>query len=543
VNTSKKKQIFVSLLPIHFLVLSFSVFSLASNTSAQSTTTFRGHTLGENWQTFVRTERGLCRLDETNAEECKRAAAGKKAFLQQGSKENHASATFFFEAGHFVRASTVMTGPKFAGLTFLENAYGPPSSKSTDPEKGEAFATWDFPDGGTVGATETTDASGRATITIIISAKDMLKKPQAKNTAEDVCSFIVGRIRQAVPDAPTMCHAAETSSISHYEVTVFSTVDVLQGKLRRAWSTALFDAAQDLFYGKSLGGICNKSSEGVLCQVFFADSEMVRSTARYKLFSVPKEDLKQTGLYGDPSSDEWYRAWWLLGFATETFSNPGSQSHAKWAAQKACELYKEALQDDSQSFGLKSREASMVTCSAIVATDATVYIQIDFPDGIPGILANFAFPLPETFGKLFSGLPYDGAVVMRVPWRNSEGLTRDVESFGLSYLKFLYDEVHSGSRSATEASWLVLEHMHPGQRDKDVPTDRAILGGVVDVTPMSDGRLLVKGAGGSLWSVAKSCQFKVGDSLALAYDPAGKLELANMTQVTFCAGPDFVGAW
>jgi hypothetical protein len=161
------------------VVLGLATLGLPASTSAQTTTTFRGHTLGENWQTFIRTERGLCQIDQANARACVQAAAGKQAVLEQQSKENDAKISFYFEGGRFVRALALMSGPNSASLTFLDKTYGKPPSQFTDSAKGKAFATWNFADGGKVAAIETTDAAGRVTITIMISAEGA--SPEKKN--------------------------------------------------------------------------------------------------------------------------------------------------------------------------------------------------------------------------------------------------------------------------------------------------------------------------------------------------------------------------
>src|ERR1041384_1848497 len=161
------------------LAFGFAMLSLVPFASAQTTTTFRGHTLGESWQTFIRTEGGLCNLSEANAEACQQAVAGKKAVLSQRSKENHASAHFSFEAGRLVNATSFMEGPKFAELTFLEKTYGKPAFKTSEPEKVDAVSVWNFPDGGTVLATETRNDSGGATIKVSVSAKATPEKPVA----------------------------------------------------------------------------------------------------------------------------------------------------------------------------------------------------------------------------------------------------------------------------------------------------------------------------------------------------------------------------
>jgi hypothetical protein len=535
-----KRRLLTDLLSWSPLTFGFAMLSLATIASAQTTTTFRGHTLGESWQTFIRTEGGLCHLSDANAEGCKQAAAGKKAVLIQRSKENHASTHFSFEAGRFVSAIGFMEGPKFAELTFLEKTYGKPSIKNNDPEKGEAVSLWDFSDGGKVKATETTNDSGGTTIKVSVSAKATSKKPVAGPDADDVCSFIVGKIRQAVPDVPTMCHVGETSSKRRYDVTVFSTVDALQGKLRRAWSTALFDATQDLFYGNALGGVCHASSTGerMWCAVSFSDSTIVRGWfgRHYSFINAPA--LKEL-LYGDPSSDEWYRTWWGMAMSRATFDHGGSQGNAEMAGRDACRMYEDAIRDairQAHLYGGAPAGITIPTCTMFVATASFVYFQIN-DSGLDG---DYLDPLPMTFGKAFSDLPYDGGVTFKGAWYESgEGPHRLIRSYNLSDLKFWYDEVHSGSPSKSDA---------PSEQSfslKYALNEKASLGWVVNVTPTAAaGRSLIKLSGSSEWTVPQTCQLNVGDKLALSQPPAGKYGFVQITKDGQCnAGLEFVDNW
>lgn len=174
------------------LVYPLVLFSFASPSNAQ-TTTFRGHTLGENWDTFIRTEKGLCRLNDANARACTQAAAGKDATLEVRSQDNVGEASVRFEGGHFVKANVLMKGPKFAELTHLEKTYGKPSRKTSNPEKGEAYSKWDFPDGGKVTANEYVSDSGQAIIRVDISSPE----EALINTAADAADSCEDEIRLA----------------------------------------------------------------------------------------------------------------------------------------------------------------------------------------------------------------------------------------------------------------------------------------------------------------------------------------------------------
>lgn len=137
---------------------------------ARTATTFRGHALGEMWQNFIFNEAGLCKM-KINEESCSHAEAGTEAALYQYDKpgesgQSQSSVVFHFDVGHLESVLANMTGPTFADLSFLEKTYGPPSSRSSKPEKGFASSAWTFSDGGEVRAEERSNGTGGFTITI-----------------------------------------------------------------------------------------------------------------------------------------------------------------------------------------------------------------------------------------------------------------------------------------------------------------------------------------------------------------------------------------
>jgi hypothetical protein len=114
--------------------------------------------------------------------------------------------------------------------------------------------------------------------------------------------------------------------------------------------------------------------------------------------------------------------------------------------------------------------------------------------------------------------------------------------YDLRNLEFLHDEVHSGVRSATDASDQV--QVFRGQTDKYTLTEHATLGGVLSVTPRSDGRSLIKLTGGSQWLVLQTCRPNVGDELLNGYLQGGKMDIYNLTQQVEChSESEFVGSW
>src|SRR5208283_4165011 len=104
------------------------------------------------------------------------------------------------------------------------------------------------------------------------------------------------------------------------------------------------------------------------CTVSFSDSEMARSWGRhYSFINTPQ--LKEI-LYGNPSSDEWYRTWWAMSDAT--FDHGGSQEHATWAGKQACGMYEDAIREarrQDQLYDGNRGGITIPTCTVFVATD------------------------------------------------------------------------------------------------------------------------------------------------------------------------------
>jgi hypothetical protein len=143
-----------------------------SSSTVQTTTAFRGHALGESWQSFIRTEEGLCKM-KLNTESCSQAGSGAAGDLLQFDKtdkngKSSSSVVFHFDHARLEAVVASMIGPTFADLSFLEKTYGPPVSKGTNPEKAFASSTWLFSDGGEVHAEERANNSGGFTINIYV---------------------------------------------------------------------------------------------------------------------------------------------------------------------------------------------------------------------------------------------------------------------------------------------------------------------------------------------------------------------------------------
>jgi hypothetical protein len=337
-----------------------------------------------------------------------------------------------------------------------------------------------------------------------LSALSICAQTPAKTaSAEDVCSFITTKMKAAAPEIPTFCMPAETPSPFEYKLTVFSTTDVLQGKMRRTWSVALFEAAQELFFGNALNGTCEsvlkESSNVSRCQLNVSDAYMSQRGERYQIV-MPVLDMLKGQLYGDPSSDDWYQMWWYAALLDQTFDHwAGSKRDAEGRANLACRVYLQKIQEDPE-VRLLPNDIPVPECSLVLATDFSVYIAIDFPSfSAPGFV-NYEEPLDEVFGASFADTPYEGAVVFRSPWKTFNGgnTSRCLWSYGLRELGFHWEELHSGVRGD------VLARPEPGgQTDRDSPTPGPSGGAIVKLSTAADGREVADLTNGSEWYLAQ----------------------------------------
>ncbi|SRR6266566_91500 len=214
---------------------------------AQTATTFRGHALGEMWQMFISTEAGLCKI-KINEESCLHAEAGTAAALYQFDKagkrgESPSSVIFYFDRGYLEKVEAKMNGTTFADLSFLEKTYGPPSFKSSKPEKGFALSTWPFSDGGEVRAEERSNGTGGFTITInVMLTPSPHQKTIAGTTRPDQIALgSNSRIEGLYQSAPT---GDSSTFLRFYSdgivIKVGTTADATPAEIRR-WFRRPFD--------------------------------------------------------------------------------------------------------------------------------------------------------------------------------------------------------------------------------------------------------------------------------------------------------------
>jgi hypothetical protein len=289
---------------------------------------------------------------------------------------------------------------------------------------------------------------------------------KAPASAQAVCKFISEQMQSKLPQAPTLCSATQEASID-YEINVFSPKNVLEGDMRRAWSSALFQTLEELVEEKSLNGAC--SNEKPYCFVSVADSHLAGEGIRYRSI-VSKSDLERLkilvkALNGTEFSDLWYFVWWDRLMSDKESDRPQSKGNAELIARGACADYVQA-----HSIVANLRNTKPPSCSVMLATDKSVYIKIetpyrtrwgveeDFKTTVGAWLSNDYADLPKIIGRAFDGTGYDGQVVVKSPWTNvAEGpQERDYFTVSIRDLEFLYEEIQSGARSEADSHTLLL---------------------------------------------------------------------------------------
>jgi hypothetical protein len=298
----------------------------------------------------------------------------------------------------------------------------------------------------------------------ILHPKTTLTKPVGNPQA--VCKFISEHMQSKLPQSPTLCSATQETP-GDYEINVFSPKDVLEGDMRRAWSSALFQTLEALVEEKSLKGTCSLAEP--VCFVSVSDSHLTSEGIRYRLILSQKDlDALRTlvmALHGTEFSDQWYFAWWSDLMISKESEHPGSKGNAELIARGACEDY---VQANAITASLRNKKPP--SCSVLLATDKSVYIEVDtsyrtkwavdgdFHDDVGALLSNVYADLPKTIGRAFDSTGYDGQVVVKSPWTNlSDGpQERDYFTVSVRDLEFLYEEIQSGARSEADSHTLLL---------------------------------------------------------------------------------------
>ena len=144
---------------------------------------------------------------------------------------------------------------------------------------------------------------------------------------------------------------------------------------------------------------------------------------------------------------------------------PRSKGNAELIARGACEDY---IQANAITANLRNKKPP--SCSVLLATDKSIYIEIDTLTERSGplmeistillgaLLSNVYADLPKTIGRAFDSTGYEGQVMVKSPWTNlSDGpQERDYFTVSVRDLEFLYEEIQSGARSEADTHTLLL---------------------------------------------------------------------------------------
>jgi len=274
---------------------------------------------------------------------------------------------------------------------------------------------------------------------------------------QTVCTFISGQMQSALPQVPTLCSGKQEVP-GYYEINVFSPKDVLEGDMRQAWSSALFQTMEALVSEKSLKGVC--SSKEPVCFVSVSDSLMARDGTRYR-FILSKADVEGQKDLAEANhwkefSDSWYLAWWdLTVMNSKESEHPKSKGNAELIAMDACNDY---LQANALTFQLQKKPPPI--CSVLLATDRAVYVEMDFSDFFGALTFDTSAYLAKTIGRAFDRTAYDGQVIIKSPWMKMPNGTeqRVYYTVSLHGLEFLSEEMQSGTRSEADSHMIFVSH-------------------------------------------------------------------------------------
>jgi hypothetical protein len=357
------------------------------------------------------------------------------------------------------------------------------------------------------------------------------KRPAATRAIADaVCSFITGRMSLALPQVPTLCVVKNDSPLQ-YELSVFSPTEVLEGTMRRAWSTALFLTAQTLFFDGALNGTCTFSptedKHWFGCQLEVSDSYLSQHQLHYRIW-LGNGTKEQMGIPADPSSDIWYLSWWEMLLHEQKTDHPQSKENAESVGEDACKNYVQAIDRH-----FKSLNKTVPSCTVMLATDANLYLVVDFHDWLDASAANFSFVLGKTVGRALENTGYDGDIIFRSPWMSTNyGEVREYRIFHLNGLEFCFGEIRSGTRDEAHANFLLeSRYASTGQTDRYIFSygqDELVFrnAAVVRIVTKPGDSPLMDLTDGSEWGVPKEaesrCNLDIGREVFISGSSSSK---------------------
>lgn len=275
------------------------------------------------------------------------------------------------------------------------------------------------------------------------------------STPQAVCKFITDRMNSAVPQVPNLCSGSVDATSGNYEITFASSKDVLEGDLRRGWSSALFQTLEEIVAEPSLNGACASTPT---CDLRVSDSYLSRHNLDYWVplnkSLVSNQESTAEAFKARELSDDWYLLWWAAmmdAFKEQAGEDHRSKENANLFAGDGCQQF-----IDSLAHSLSKER--LPECSVLTSSKSAVFVQIQFPNASDAVMANNMEHLFAAFGRVFDGTAYSGTVALRSPWweLTNGDRARVNKVYDISRLELAFEEVNSGSRDAAGAEFAVI---------------------------------------------------------------------------------------
>jgi hypothetical protein len=361
-------------------------------------------------------------------------------------------------------------------------------------------------------------------------------------------------MQSALPQVPTLCSGKQEVP-GYYDITVFSPKDALEGDMRRAWSSALFQSLEATVSEKSLNGAC--STKEPSCSVSVSDSVLAREGIYYSIIldkgNISSVQAEVEAFHGKEFSDPWYLAWWATLMVGKESDHPKSKENAELIAKDACEDY---VQANSTMF--RSRNKPAPSCSVLLATDKAIYIELDFSDLFGALTSDTSVYFAKTIGRAFDQTGYDGQVIVKSPWETmSDGAEQRVYyTIPIPDLEFLSDEILSGARSEADSHVLFVslyrgegqttksELIRPDQKNELIFRNAA----VVNVKFGQGNKVSLQTTDGAEWQLSEEnlirCGVSPGSGVTIIAAPAQPPSLSVQQNGQGCRlDAAFLGGW
>lgn len=348
-----------------------------------------------------------------------------------------------------------------------------------------------------------------------------VKAPTNDKGMQAVCPFIMAGMGGVTSQVPTLCSASRDEAPGDLDISIFPSGNVLQGAMRRAWTSALFQTLEGVALDTPLGKACSGDN---VCIISFADTEMTQHGWHYESYLKSRDvDALQSMLKANKSgefSEMWYWLWW--NNFDKVSSNPKSKENAALLGEDACKEFSTLANKRAQEYGMIAP-----TCTTQLATSDNVYIVIDFNDFMKALTGTLLADdlSPNSIAKTLNNTGYGGEVAVKSPWfKTSGGNERVYRTYRLRDLEFAYEEEQAGLRNESDVGFLLATRYrsdgvtNQDQLLADANTDSVFRSvAVVSMKQSADGSQLVETTDGGAWRVSAEssvdCGLQVGNEI------------------------------